>query len=219
MFLAVRLLAVKLSMLCCLYKLDVQSVNVHGSRVEYVCSNFFLGMTLPELSYSLNKIESFAPQELASYYDKPGKYLQIDVDTSKSSKVKTGLNVARDQFDSAIYNLAFHIAGSEPAQLPEQLLCAVKVNKIGWKDAQMLNQQYMDYIIEQQGDEYEDDLDAMYPVNMDWLLRYDWSFRLWCVKNLLWSLLDVLALAVSIPGIILRPVTWWRCLNALWRRC
>ena len=54
---------------------------------------------------------------------------------------------------------------------------------------------------------------------MDWLLRYNWSFRIWCVKNFIMVIIRCfIALAISVPGIniILRPITWWRCLNALW---
>ena len=155
-------------------------VTLHISNLQDLSLNFLVKKLL-----SSNNGKSFAPYPLLTYYDSPGKYLEIDVDTYKlSSAWKNGLNAARDQFDAAIYNLAFHITGSKPSQLPEQLLCVIKVNKIGWKDAEMMNQQYMDYIIQQQqGDEDDDDdLDAMYPVNMDWLLRYNWSFRIWCVR-------------------------------------
>ncbi len=105
---------------------------------------------------------------------------------------KNGLNTARDQFDNAIYDISFHIAGREKNEVPEKLLFATKIiiNKI-WTNAQNLDEQYINYVSENQMDD-EDDLYALYPIGMDWLLRYNWGFRILCVINLLWSLLDVL---------------------------
>eukprot|EP01083_Nonionella_stella_P017418 48729_1 len=198
---------------------DVQNANHWRKKLKMTIDinnmdDLTLNFMMKKLANS-NNGKSFVPNELASFDYRTDECFMIDVDAyNVSSMIKNALNANRDQLDNAIYNLSFHIAGSNPNELPEQLLFAAKINKIGWKNAVKLGEQYTDYVSQHQAK--DDDLDSIYPLSEDWLLRYNWSFRAWCVKNLLWSLLDVLALAISTPGIILRPVTWWRCLNGLW---
>ncbi len=155
--------------------------NIHN------LSDLSLNFVAKKLASS-NNGKSFAPEELASFYNDTvdNNYFMIDVDAHRvSSMIKNALNAARSEFDKVQYDLGVHIAGYQRDALPEHMLCAMTINKVGWGNAKSIdNDKLIDYIKETQAtDNEDDDLDALYPVGMDWLLRYNLSFRIWCVKN------------------------------------
>lgn len=165
--------------------------------------------------------KSFAPGALATYEYVPNQYFSINIDCNNlPSMGKKGFEYIRPELKSMIYNLGFHIAGTDRSQLPERIFACVQLSCIGWEDALAFPYAHLlqKQVVDESGDgQIEDELHTkLHPIEMEWLLRYNLEFRIWCVKNLLWTLLDVLALLVSLPSLILRPLAFRRNVKALY---
>eukprot|EP00484_Ammonia_sp_Unknown_P029846 CAMPEP_0197048520 /NCGR_PEP_ID=MMETSP1384-20130603/23856_1 /TAXON_ID=29189 /ORGANISM="Ammonia sp." /LENGTH=382 /DNA_ID=CAMNT_0042480665 /DNA_START=33 /DNA_END=1181 /DNA_ORIENTATION=- len=68
------------------------------------------------------------------YYEK-NRYFAVDIDIhSWSYAAKKGLYLVKDNANKTIYDVAFTIEGRQNHELPEQVLCAGRVSKLGLTD-------------------------------------------------------------------------------------